>query len=262
MSIDAPILVTGAAGRVGGVGREVVEILRQRGLPVRALVRSEDERSEALRAIGAEVVVGDLTRTGDVARALRGTSCGRARRELLLPFGVAQVAGDVLEFLVVRRNREVREGRPVGLERELVPPLIESEISSHAIPSHSHEVFQIQSPQPDRSVVGGGGERLAVGREGDVLDRAVVLEEAWSGGGVGRGQVPEPDRPEWAVRVAAVFGGGGERLAVGPKATCWTGPSCLRRRGRAAGSAAVRSQSRTVLTEPEASRLAVGAKVT
>ena len=72
MSIDAPILVTGAAGRVGGVGREVVEILRRRGLPVRALVRSEDKRSEALRAIGAEVVVGDLTRTGDVARALKG----------------------------------------------------------------------------------------------------------------------------------------------------------------------------------------------
>jgi nucleoside-diphosphate-sugar epimerase len=42
MSIDAPILITGAAGRVGGVGREVVEILRERDLPVRALVRTED----------------------------------------------------------------------------------------------------------------------------------------------------------------------------------------------------------------------------
>src|SRR5262245_53674011 len=72
MSIDAPILVTGAAGRLGGVGREVVEILRENGLPVRALVRSEDERAEALRAIGAEVVVGDLTRAADVARALAG----------------------------------------------------------------------------------------------------------------------------------------------------------------------------------------------
>jgi NAD(P)H dehydrogenase (quinone) len=72
MSIDAPILVTGAAGRVGGVGREVVEILRRRGLPVRALVRTEDERAKALRAIGAEVVVGDLTRAEDVSRALEG----------------------------------------------------------------------------------------------------------------------------------------------------------------------------------------------
>jgi uncharacterized protein YbjT (DUF2867 family) len=54
------------------VGRDVVEILRRSGLPVRALVRREDERAEALRATGAEVVVGDLTRAGDVARALKG----------------------------------------------------------------------------------------------------------------------------------------------------------------------------------------------
>jgi nucleoside-diphosphate-sugar epimerase len=67
-----PILVTGAAGRVGGVGGAVVEALRRRGLPVRALVRREDERSGALRATGAEVVVGDLTRPADVMRVLAG----------------------------------------------------------------------------------------------------------------------------------------------------------------------------------------------
>jgi NAD(P)H dehydrogenase (quinone) len=72
MSIETPILVTGAAGRVGGVGRKVVEILRQRGLLVRALVRSDDDRAESLRATGAEVVVGDLTCARDVARALEG----------------------------------------------------------------------------------------------------------------------------------------------------------------------------------------------
>ena len=62
MSTGHPILVTGAAGRIGGVGGAVVEALRRRGLPVRALVRREDERAAALRATGAEVVVGDLTR--------------------------------------------------------------------------------------------------------------------------------------------------------------------------------------------------------
>ena len=36
---DSPILVTGAAGTVGAVGRTIVELLRQRHLPVRALVR-------------------------------------------------------------------------------------------------------------------------------------------------------------------------------------------------------------------------------
>ena len=69
---QSPILVTGAAGRIGGVGGEVVDILRSKGLPVRALVRTDDDRAEALRATGAEVVVGDLTRAEDVARALAG----------------------------------------------------------------------------------------------------------------------------------------------------------------------------------------------
>jgi NAD(P)H dehydrogenase (quinone) len=43
MFIGNPILVTGAPGSVGGVGRTVVELLRQRNLPVRAFVRGEDE---------------------------------------------------------------------------------------------------------------------------------------------------------------------------------------------------------------------------
>src|SRR5262249_36912006 len=72
MSMVHPILVTGAAGRIGGVGGAVVEALRKRGLTVRALVRRADERAAALRSTGAEVVVGDLTRATDVARALEG----------------------------------------------------------------------------------------------------------------------------------------------------------------------------------------------
>jgi uncharacterized protein YbjT (DUF2867 family) len=72
MSTVHPILVTGAAGRVGGVGGAVVEALRRRDLPVRALVRREDERASALRATGAEVVVADLTRARGVLCALAG----------------------------------------------------------------------------------------------------------------------------------------------------------------------------------------------
>jgi uncharacterized protein YbjT (DUF2867 family) len=68
----SPILVTGAAGRVGGVGHTVVELLHRRGLPVRAFVHRDDDRAASLRATGAEVVVGDLTRTEDVTRALDG----------------------------------------------------------------------------------------------------------------------------------------------------------------------------------------------
>src|SRR5437868_8706395 len=56
----APIVVTGAAGRVGGIGRTVTELLLKHGKAVRAMVRTEDERAKALRQMGAEVVVGDL----------------------------------------------------------------------------------------------------------------------------------------------------------------------------------------------------------
>jgi nucleoside-diphosphate-sugar epimerase len=55
MSTGGPVLVTGAASRVGGVGGAVVEALRRRGLPVRTLVRREDARADTLRAVGAEV---------------------------------------------------------------------------------------------------------------------------------------------------------------------------------------------------------------
>jgi uncharacterized protein YbjT (DUF2867 family) len=69
---DAPVLVTGAGGGVGGVGRTVVELLRERGVPVRAMVHHDDERAAALRSLGAQVTVGDLTRPSDVAKALDG----------------------------------------------------------------------------------------------------------------------------------------------------------------------------------------------
>src|SRR5512133_1284444 len=67
-----PILVTGAAGRVGGVGRTVTELLLKQGKAVRAMVRNEDERSQALRRMGAEVIVGDLLDLNSMHRAIAG----------------------------------------------------------------------------------------------------------------------------------------------------------------------------------------------
>ena len=61
MADDGSILVTGAAGQLGAVGRTVTGLLRERGLPVRAMVRREDDRAADLRAAGAEVVVGSET---------------------------------------------------------------------------------------------------------------------------------------------------------------------------------------------------------
>ncbi|MBY0279887.1 NAD(P)H-binding protein [Candidatus Binatia bacterium] len=85
MALEGPILVTGAAGRLGAVGRTVTTLLLERGLPVRAMVHREDERAAALRAAGAEVVVGDLLDPPDVARVVRG--CRR------IYFGMSVAAG-------------------------------------------------------------------------------------------------------------------------------------------------------------------------
>jgi len=67
-----PILVTGAAGRVGAVGRTVTELLLNQGKPVRAMVRIEDQRAQALRDLGAEVVIGDLLDLESMHGAIAG----------------------------------------------------------------------------------------------------------------------------------------------------------------------------------------------
>jgi uncharacterized protein YbjT (DUF2867 family) len=69
---DSPILVTGAAGAVGAIGRNVTEMLLAQGHKVRAMVRREDTRAEDLRRLGAEVVVGDLTDLASMHLAVAG----------------------------------------------------------------------------------------------------------------------------------------------------------------------------------------------
>src|SRR5499426_4913048 len=72
MADKGSILVTGAAGQLGAVGRTVTGLLLERGLVVRAMVRREADRAAALRAAGAEVVVGDLLEPADVYRVVSG----------------------------------------------------------------------------------------------------------------------------------------------------------------------------------------------
>ena len=70
--MSQPILVTGAAGGAqGSTGRLVTNLLRERGLPVRAFVHKRDSRSNELRQWGAEVVEGDLLNPASVQAALR-----------------------------------------------------------------------------------------------------------------------------------------------------------------------------------------------
>jgi uncharacterized protein YbjT (DUF2867 family) len=70
-----PVLVTSAAGgRQGKTGRHVSEMLLARGVPVRAFVHTTDERSERLRALGAEIFEGDFLDIHSVQRATEGIS--------------------------------------------------------------------------------------------------------------------------------------------------------------------------------------------
>ncbi|ACC75138.1 NmrA family NAD(P)-binding protein [Paraburkholderia phymatum] len=64
-------LITGATGKTGV---HTIRHLLRDGHAVRAFVHSEDARSEALRAQGAEVVVGDLLEHDDIIRAMDGVT--------------------------------------------------------------------------------------------------------------------------------------------------------------------------------------------
>ncbi|MFI6177366.1 NmrA family NAD(P)-binding protein [Nonomuraea sp. NPDC051191] len=68
MAVSNLVLIAGA----GDVGRTVLDQLRAQDVPVRVMVHRDGDRAADLRARGAEVVVGDLTRPETVAAALEG----------------------------------------------------------------------------------------------------------------------------------------------------------------------------------------------
>jgi len=62
-----PVLVTGATGATGGYTIDALNKLR---VPVRAMVRRDDDRAAELRAAGVEVVLGDLLDLDSVRSAM------------------------------------------------------------------------------------------------------------------------------------------------------------------------------------------------
>jgi NAD(P)H dehydrogenase (quinone) len=69
MMPEPTILVTGATGRTGGFA---IEYLKKSDAAVRAMAHREGPKTERLRALGVEVVIGDLLNLDDIALALRG----------------------------------------------------------------------------------------------------------------------------------------------------------------------------------------------
>jgi NAD(P)H dehydrogenase (quinone) len=70
-TINNKVLVTGATGATGGYA---IKYLLAQQVPVRALVHKNDERSDALKAMGVEVVVGDLSDLDSVTAAMKDIS--------------------------------------------------------------------------------------------------------------------------------------------------------------------------------------------
>jgi uncharacterized protein YbjT (DUF2867 family) len=132
MTKDSPILITGAGGQVGSVSRLIIENLRSQGYPIRAFVRKDDHRAQELRALGAEIFVGDLLDAHDVFEAVKG--CRRAYFSMSLDpsyttAGVLLAAalreqGDT-EILVDMSQHLVAYLRPEEIRRDEVglPPI-------------------------------------------------------------------------------------------------------------------------------------------
>ena len=109
-----PILITGAGGQVGSVSPTVVRLLLDDGWPVRAFVRTDDQRAASLRQAGAEVFVGDLLNVADVAAALRG--CRRVYFSMslspyyvdanLLMAAAARAQGDIEVFVNISESEQ------------------------------------------------------------------------------------------------------------------------------------------------------------
>ncbi len=106
------MIVTGATGKTGSlVAAELIEA----GYPVRAMVHREDARSARLQALGAEIVVADLSDVERVADALKGVQ----RAYFCPPFDPYMIQGAVA-FAVAAR--EARLEHIVGLTQWLASP--------------------------------------------------------------------------------------------------------------------------------------------
>ncbi|MFC9628866.1 NmrA family NAD(P)-binding protein [Streptomyces mirabilis] len=87
----------------GDVGRTVLDQLRAQDVPTRVMVRRDDARAAELRVLGAEVVIGDLTRPETVAAALEGVG----RMYFAMPVSPDQLLAATVVASVAREHGEL-----------------------------------------------------------------------------------------------------------------------------------------------------------
>jgi NAD(P)H dehydrogenase (quinone) len=117
------VLITGPTGATGSNTIKQLLILK---IPVRALVYRADDRSEALRAQGVEVVPGDLTDFNSVSAALKGIS----RALFLYPVTVPGLLDAAAYFAQAAAEEKV------GLIINMSQRTARREAKSHAAQNH------------------------------------------------------------------------------------------------------------------------------
>jgi uncharacterized protein YbjT (DUF2867 family) len=102
---DRPLVASNLVliSNAGDVGRRVLDQLRAQDVPARVMVRRDDDRAAELRALGAEVVVGDLTRPETVAAALEGVG----RMYFAMPVSPDQLLAAAVVASVAREQGEL-----------------------------------------------------------------------------------------------------------------------------------------------------------
>ena len=128
-------------GSTGVVGFEICRLLIERGESVRALVRatSNPDRVNALRALGAEIAVGDLTARTSLDAACRGIDAVFSTATAI----VSQQPGDSLERVDLEGQKALIDAaRAAGVKRftfvsasELQPGFPLSD-AKHAVEAH------------------------------------------------------------------------------------------------------------------------------
>ncbi|KUN45954.1 hydroxylase [Streptomyces olivochromogenes] len=102
---DRPLVASNLVllSNAGDVGRRVLDQLRAQDVPARVMVRRDDARAAELRALGAEVVIGDLTRPETVAAALEGVG----RMYFAMPVSPDQLLAATVVATVAREYGEL-----------------------------------------------------------------------------------------------------------------------------------------------------------
>jgi len=132
--MEKRILVTGATGSIGSAA---VARLLELKMPVRAMVRKLDNRTEALAALGAEIVIGDLSDFNSVSAAMKDIS----RVLFIYPLGAG-----LIEATTYLSQAALEEGVELIVN-------ISQRTSSRNAPSHSAQDTWIAERVLDRSKV-------------------------------------------------------------------------------------------------------------